>query len=217
MVTEVGPDAGDSRRTEGFAATRWTASPLRSSRLNRTAFCGVAPDNSGNCFLRHRGFYECPMAPHVDDTAIALLALSDRRQYPVVQSAVQYLERVAPPPLTAPWSLAWSTLALAAHRRPIACFTILCRDFLISQVQRTLARWHWPASLWTTVAPCQLLEWPFECYSSRFSCWERRSSGWHSGHRSLSSTQISFGSTTEAIPRCGPPYVPVLPMQHVRA
>lgn len=29
------------------AATRWTASPLRSSRLNRTAFCGVAPDIQG--------------------------------------------------------------------------------------------------------------------------------------------------------------------------
>jgi hypothetical protein len=59
------------------------------------------------------------MAPHVDDTAIALLALSDRGQDLFVQSAVQYLERVAPT-LTAPWSLAWSILALAAHRRPIA-------------------------------------------------------------------------------------------------
>ena len=59
------------------------------------------------------------MAPHVDDTAIALLALSDRGQHPVVQSAVQYLERVAPT-LAAPWSLAWSILALGAHRRPIA-------------------------------------------------------------------------------------------------
>ena len=59
------------------------------------------------------------MAPHVDDTAIALLALSDQGQHPVVQHAVQYLESVAPT-LTAPWSLAWSILALAAHRRPIA-------------------------------------------------------------------------------------------------
>ena len=70
--------------------------------------------NAGNGVV-----YGCPMAPHVDDTAIALLALSDRGQHPVVQSAVQYLERVAPT-LTAPWSLAWSILALAAHRRPIA-------------------------------------------------------------------------------------------------
>ena len=59
------------------------------------------------------------MAAHVDDTAIALLTLSDRGQHPVVQSAVQYLERVAPT-LTTPWSLGWSILALAAHRQPIA-------------------------------------------------------------------------------------------------
>jgi hypothetical protein len=70
--------------------------------------------NAGNGVV-----YGCPMAPHVDDTAIALLALSDQGQCAVVQSAVQYLERTAPT-LTAPWSLAWSILALAAHRRPIA-------------------------------------------------------------------------------------------------
>jgi squalene cyclase len=70
--------------------------------------------NAGNGVV-----YDCPMAPHVDDTAIALMALSDQGQCPVVQSAVQYLERMAPT-LTAPWSLAWSILALAAHRRPIA-------------------------------------------------------------------------------------------------
>ena len=62
--------------------------------------------------------YECAMAPHIDDTAIALLALRDREQHPVVQSALQYLERAAPT-LSAPWSLAWASLALAAFRRPI--------------------------------------------------------------------------------------------------
>ena len=70
--------------------------------------------NAGNGVV-----YGCPMAPHVDDTAIALLALSDQGQHPVVQGAMHYLEGVAPT-LTAPWSLAWSILALAAHRRPIA-------------------------------------------------------------------------------------------------
>ena len=58
------------------------------------------------------------MTAHADDTAIALLALSDRRQELVVQSGVQYLEQVAPT-LTAPWSLAWAILALAAYARPI--------------------------------------------------------------------------------------------------
>jgi hypothetical protein len=70
--------------------------------------------NAGNGVV-----YGAAVAPHADDTAIALLALSDRREHPVVQSAVQYLEHAAPA-LTAPWSLAWAILALAAHRRPIA-------------------------------------------------------------------------------------------------
>jgi hypothetical protein len=47
------------------------------------------------------------------------LALRDREKEPLVQGSVDYLERVAPT-LTAPWSLAWAILALAAHRRPIA-------------------------------------------------------------------------------------------------
>jgi hypothetical protein len=36
-----------------------------------------------------------------------------------VKISVQYLERTALA-LTAPWSLAWAILALAAHHRPIA-------------------------------------------------------------------------------------------------
>ena len=69
--------------------------------------------NAGNGVV-----YGVPVAPHPDDTAIALLALSDRRQYSVVQIGVQYLESVAPT-LSAPWSLAWAILALAAYGRPI--------------------------------------------------------------------------------------------------
>ena len=70
--------------------------------------------NAGNGVV-----YGTALAPHPDDTAIALLALSDRGQHPIVQNGVQYLERVAPT-LTAPWSLSWAILALAAHHRPIA-------------------------------------------------------------------------------------------------
>jgi len=69
--------------------------------------------NAGNGVV-----YGSPLAPHPDDTAIALLALTDRRQEPVVQSSVRWLERTAPT-LTAPWSLAWAILALAAHCRPV--------------------------------------------------------------------------------------------------
>jgi len=69
--------------------------------------------NAGNGVV-----YGAVVAPHPDDTAIALLALSNRPQDPVVQSSVDYLERTGPT-LTAPWSLAWVILALAAHRRQI--------------------------------------------------------------------------------------------------
>ena len=68
--------------------------------------------NAGNGVV-----YGSALAPHADDTAIALLALCDRAKEPVVQGSVDYLERVAAT-LTAPWSLAWAILALAAHRRP---------------------------------------------------------------------------------------------------
>jgi hypothetical protein len=70
--------------------------------------------NAGNGVV-----YGAAVAPHPDDTAIALLALRDRPQDPVVQTSVDYLERTGPT-LAAPSSLAWAILALAAHRRPIA-------------------------------------------------------------------------------------------------
>jgi hypothetical protein len=70
--------------------------------------------NAGNGVV-----YGEPVAPHADDTAVALLALSDRADNPIVQAGVEYLERIAPT-LTAPWSLSWAIFALAAHHRPIA-------------------------------------------------------------------------------------------------
>jgi hypothetical protein len=69
--------------------------------------------NAGNGVV-----YGSAVAPHPDDTAIALLAFRDRPQDPVVKTSVDYLERTSPA-LTAPWSLAWAILSLAAHRRPI--------------------------------------------------------------------------------------------------
>jgi hypothetical protein len=79
--------------------------------LNRV--CPGGGWNAGNGVV-----YGTPLAPHPDDTAIALLALSNRPQDAITQAALNYLERVAPK-LTAPGSLAWAILALAAHRRPI--------------------------------------------------------------------------------------------------
>ena len=69
--------------------------------------------NAGNGVV-----YGTAVAPHPDDTAIALLALRNQPQEAGVQGSVDYLER-AGPTLTAPWSIAWAILALAAHRRPI--------------------------------------------------------------------------------------------------
>lgn len=69
--------------------------------------------NAGNGLV-----YGVALAPHPDDTAIALLALSGQRQQPAVRMSLDWLEGVAPT-LSAPWSLAWSILALAAHGRPV--------------------------------------------------------------------------------------------------
>ena len=69
--------------------------------------------NAGNGVV-----YGVPLAPHPDDTAIALLALGNRAQHPVVQASVDWLEQTAPT-LTAPWSLAWIILALAAYGRAV--------------------------------------------------------------------------------------------------
>ncbi|HVO62490.1 MAG TPA: hypothetical protein VMT53_16260 [Terriglobales bacterium] len=77
--------------------------------------------NAGNGVV-----YGAAVAPHSDDTAIALLALRDRPQDSLLETSLDYLKRTAPT-LMAPWSLAWAILALAAHRRPI---TLLRRALL---------------------------------------------------------------------------------------
>jgi hypothetical protein len=69
--------------------------------------------NAGNGVV-----YGSTLAPHADDTAIALLALNNRTQQTVVQAGLKWLERTAQT-LTAPWSLAWAILALAAHGRAV--------------------------------------------------------------------------------------------------
>ena len=99
---------------------------LARSRVNRgiemlmNRACPGGGWNAGNGVV-----YGAAVAPHPDDTAIALLALRKRPQDPVVQTALNYLERIATT-LTSPWSLAWAILALAAHRR----ITLLRRALL---------------------------------------------------------------------------------------
>jgi len=77
----------------------------------------VCPDggwNAGNGVV-----YGVRVAPHPDDTAIALLSLTSQAREPAVQKSVDWLEQAAPR-LAAPWSLAWAVLALTAYGRPVS-------------------------------------------------------------------------------------------------
>jgi hypothetical protein len=78
--------------------------------------------NAGNGVV-----YEVALSPHADDTAIALLALSQSKKVSLVQHAVQWLEQTAYG-LQVPWSLAWATLALAAHDKPVESLVVCLRS-----------------------------------------------------------------------------------------
>jgi len=69
--------------------------------------------NAGNGVV-----YGGALAPHPDDTAIALLALKNHSDEPVVPKSLEWLEGTATT-LSAPWSLAWAVLALAAYSRNV--------------------------------------------------------------------------------------------------
>lgn len=69
--------------------------------------------NAGNGMV-----YGAPLSPHVDDSAIALLALSKRKENAVVQNGGRWLEKSIQG-VRSPWSLAWAVLTLAAHGRRI--------------------------------------------------------------------------------------------------
>lgn len=69
--------------------------------------------NAGNGVV-----YGHPMAPHIDATAITLLALQDEPPNTIIQSSLGWLEqkgRSCP----APWSLAWAILALHVYNRQL--------------------------------------------------------------------------------------------------
>jgi hypothetical protein len=69
--------------------------------------------NAGNGVV-----YGAVLAPHPDDTAVALLALKNRPDESAVRQSLAWLDGYVSRP-AAPWSLAWSALALAAHSRCI--------------------------------------------------------------------------------------------------
>jgi hypothetical protein len=73
--------------------------------------------NAGNGIV-----YGVPMAPHLDATAIALLALGGEERSGAFAAGLRWLERTAAT-CSAPWSLGWSILALDAYDRPIEGLT----------------------------------------------------------------------------------------------
>jgi hypothetical protein len=79
--------------------------------------------NAGNGMV-----YGAPLLPHVDDTAVALLALCKKKQHPLIQSGVLWLEGTVQG-LRSPWSMAWAVLALAAHGRPLESLLTCLRYF----------------------------------------------------------------------------------------
>jgi hypothetical protein len=65
--------------------------------------------NAGNGVV-----YGAPMAPHVDATSIALLGLRSEPRHGLIERGLAWLEHQSPS-CWAPWSLAWSILALDAY------------------------------------------------------------------------------------------------------
>lgn len=65
--------------------------------------------NSGNGIV-----YGVPMSPHIDTSAIALLALRDEPESDLVAKSLVWVERESRD-CKAPWSVAWSILAMHAY------------------------------------------------------------------------------------------------------
>ena len=70
--------------------------------------------NAGNGVV-----YGSPMTPHIDTTAIALLALRSEPNNRLIRRSLRWLEHQASI-CPAAWSLAWSILALDAYDLPVA-------------------------------------------------------------------------------------------------
>jgi hypothetical protein len=69
--------------------------------------------NAGNGVV-----YGEPLAPHVDATAIALLALCGTQSGPIVTASLKWIEERSRL-CAAPSSIAWAALALRAHRQSV--------------------------------------------------------------------------------------------------
>ena len=77
--------------------------------------------NAGNGIV-----YGAPMAPHLDATAIALLAVRSEPRHELIERSLAWLEHQSSS-CSAPWSLAWSIIALDAY------------DMFVAPLQQRLA------------------------------------------------------------------------------
>ena len=84
----------------------------RGAAMLHNRICPGGGWNAGNGVV-----YGSPLAPHPDATAAALLALSGEPLNDLIAASLAWLECRAGS-LFAPWSLAWTVLALGAFRRP---------------------------------------------------------------------------------------------------
>ena len=98
---------------------RYRGSRTSANRIHRGVeilFDRSCPDggwNSGNGIV-----YGMPMPPHIDTSAIALLALRDESKSDLVTKSLGWLERESRD-CKAPWSVAWSILAMHAYGSPV--------------------------------------------------------------------------------------------------
>ena len=75
--------------------------------------CGDGGWNSGNSVV-----YGVPLRPHVEATAIALLALQDERRSDVIQRSLAWLNKEVPR-VDSVSSLAWCILSLFVYQKSV--------------------------------------------------------------------------------------------------
>ena len=87
--------------------------------------------NAGNGVV-----YGVPMAPHLDTTAIALLALRGEYQSSSVTRSLLWLESEAAS-CQAPWSMAWSILGMHAYGLPASEAQKRLRRMILDGLENT--------------------------------------------------------------------------------
>lgn len=102
------------RSAHGNSQKRLRESRIRSGiEMLQDRVCRGGGWNAGNSVV-----YESSLAPHPDATAIALLALAGEPPSNSVNASLDWLERRGES-LFAPWSVAWTILALRKFNRPV--------------------------------------------------------------------------------------------------